>query len=143
MGTNFQSIKLYDLAIPLLDIYSREIKTYDHKACPLIFIVCTCVSHSIVSNSFATPWTVTPCNLRLLCLWNSPGKNIGVDSHSLPQGIFLTQGSKPGLLHCRQILWASWVAQIEPQGAQIVSKHELSEIHSIILFSYNYSLYFS
>ena len=26
-------------------------------------------------------------------------------SHSLLQGIFLTQGSNPGLLHCRQILY--------------------------------------
>ena len=26
-------------------------------------------------------------------------------SHSLPQGVFLTQGSNPGLLHRRQILY--------------------------------------
>ena len=32
-----------------------------------------------------------------------PGKNIGMNSHSLLQGIFLTQGLNPGLLHCRQI----------------------------------------
>ena len=37
--------------------------------------------------------------------WNSPGKNTGVGSHSLLQGIFLTQGRKLGLLHCRQILY--------------------------------------
>ena len=29
----------------------------------------------------------------------SPGKNIGVDCHALPQGIFLTQESNPSLLH--------------------------------------------
>ena len=28
---------------------------------------------------------------RLFCTWNSPGKNTGVGSHSLLQGIFLTQ----------------------------------------------------
>ena len=33
------------------------------------------------------------------------GKNTGVGSHSLPQGIFLTQGLNLGLLHCRQILY--------------------------------------
>ena len=33
----------------------------------------------------------------LLCLWNSPDKNAGVGSHSLRQGIFLTQESNPGL----------------------------------------------
>ena len=42
---------------------------------------------------------------RLLCPWDSPGKNTGVGSHSLLQGIFLTWGSNPGLLHCRQILY--------------------------------------
>ena len=30
---------------------------------------------------------------------------LGMDSHSLLQGIFLTQGSNPGLPHCRQILY--------------------------------------
>ena len=34
---------------------------------------------------------------RLLCPWNSPGKNTGMDCHSLLQGIFLIQGSNPGL----------------------------------------------
>ena len=42
---------------------------------------------------------------RLLCSWNSPGKNNGVDYHFFLQGIFLTQGSNPGLLRCRQILY--------------------------------------
>ena len=33
-----------------------------------------------------------------------PGKNTRVGCHFLLQGIFLTQGSKPGLLHSRQTL---------------------------------------
>ena len=33
------------------------------------------------------------------------GKNPGVGSHFLFQGIFLTQGWNPGLPHCRQILY--------------------------------------
>ena len=36
---------------------------------------------------------------------SSPGQNTGVGSLSLLQGIFPTQGSKPGLPHCRQILY--------------------------------------
>ena len=39
------------------------------------------------------------------CPWNSPGQNPGVGSLSLLQGIFPTQGSNPGLPHCRQILY--------------------------------------
>ena len=41
---------------------------------------------------------------RFLCQWNSPGKNTGVGSHSLLQGIFWTQGQNSGLLHCRHSL---------------------------------------
>ena len=35
---------------------------------------------------------------------DSPGKNTGVGLHALLQGILPTQGSNPGLHHCRQIL---------------------------------------
>ena len=53
---------------------------------------------------FATRWT--------LCPLNSPGQNTGVGSPSLLQGIFPSQGSNPGLLHCRQIL-----CQLSQQGS--------------------------
>ena len=49
-----------------------------------------------------TPWTP----------WNSPGQNTGVSSLSLLQGIFPTQGSNPGLPHCRHILY-----QLSHQGS--------------------------
>ena len=45
---------------------------------------------------FATSW-YSP--------WNSPGQNTGVGSLSCLQGIFLTQVSNQGLLHCRRILY--------------------------------------
>ena len=41
----------------------------------------------------------------LLCPWDSPGKNTGVGSHSLLQGIFPNQELNPGLLHYRWILY--------------------------------------
>ena len=50
---------------------------------------------------FAIPWSLP----RLLCPWNFLSKNTGVDCYFLLQGIFLTQGLNPGLLHCRQILY--------------------------------------
>ena len=46
---------------------------------------------------FATPWTIQPMEFS--------GQNTGVGSLSLLQGIFPTQGSNPGLLHCRRILY--------------------------------------
>ena len=36
---------------------------------------------------------------------DSPGINTGMGCHALLQGIFPTQGSSPGLLHCRHILY--------------------------------------
>ena len=51
---------------------------------------------SFVSNSLLLP--------GLLCPWDFLGKNSGMGCHSLLQGIFLTQGWNPGLLHRRQIL---------------------------------------
>ena len=39
------------------------------------------------------------------CLWNSPGKNTGVDCHFLLHKIFLTQGLNAGLLYHRRILY--------------------------------------
>ena len=44
--------------------------------------------------------------------WNSPGQNTGGGSLSLLQGIFLIQGSNPGLPHCRQIPY-----QLSRQGS--------------------------
>ena len=55
-----------------------------------------------MSDSYATPWIIAS---RLLGPWNFTGKNTGVDSQSLLQGIFLTQGSNLGLLHRRQVLY--------------------------------------
>ena len=52
---------------------------------------------------FATPWTVA-CT-KLLHPWDFPSKSTGVGCHFLLQGIFPTQGSNPGLPHCRQTLY--------------------------------------
>ena len=46
---------------------------------------------------FATPWTIQSMKFS--------SQNTGVGSLSLLQGIFPTQGSNPGLLHCWQILY--------------------------------------
>ena len=58
-------------------------------------------SRSVMSNS-----------LQPHGLYSSPGQNTGVGSRPLLQGIFPTQGSNPGLLPCRQILY-----QLSHQGS--------------------------
>ena len=50
---------------------------------------------------------------------DSPGKNSGVGCLFLLQGIFPTQGSNPGLLHCRRILYRL-SHQGSPQGVKSV-----------------------
>ena len=54
-------------------------------------------SHSVV---FDCLWS-----LSLYSPWNSPGQNTELGSLSLLQGIFPTQGSNPGILSCRWILY--------------------------------------
>ena len=51
---------------------------------------------------FETLWTIVCQTSRP---WDFPCKNTGVGCHFLLQGIFLTQGSNSGLLHCRQPLY--------------------------------------
>ena len=50
----------------------------------------------VVSNSLQ-PHGLYPA--RLLCPWDSPGKNPGVGCHALLQEIFLTQGSNSDSYH--------------------------------------------
>ena len=61
-------------------------------------------------------------------LWNSLSQNTGVSSLSLLWGIFPTQGSNPGLLHCRLIFFyqlnlkespriLEWVAYLFSSGS--------------------------
>ena len=57
--------------------------------------------HSVVSDSLQSHGLYNP--------WNSLGQNTGVGSLSLLQGIFPTQGSNPGLPHCRWILYSTAV----------------------------------
>ena len=70
------------------------------------------VSRAVMSDSL-WPRGLQPG--RLLFPWDSPGKNTRVSTHSLLQGIFPTQGSNPGFLHCRQILY-----QLSCQGIPFV-----------------------
>ena len=76
-------------------------------------------SHSVMSNLLGPHGLYSP--------WNSPGQNIGVGSLFLLQGIFPTQGSNLGFLHCWQVLYQlshkgstrilQWVAYLLPSGS--------------------------
>ena len=71
---------------------------------------CSAVSDSLRPHGLYSPW-------------NSPGQNTGVGSLSLLQRIFSTQGSNPGLSHCRWILY-----QLSHRGS---SKHLRNDLKSL------------
>ena len=58
--------------------------------------VCVCVCVCSVMSDSLQPHGLQPA--KLLCPWDFSGKNTGMGSHFLLQGIFPTQGSNPYLL---------------------------------------------
>ena len=69
---------------------SKEIKPVSHKCC-----VCLVTQSCPICDP-------KDCSLPGSSVHgDSPGKNIGVGCHALLQGIFVTQGLNPRLLHCR------------------------------------------
>ena len=67
---------------------------------------------------------------RLLCPWDFPGKSTQVGCHFLRQGIFLTQGSNPNLLHPRQRLYS-----LSPQWGVVPTLIGLPLTHTPVFYS--------
>ena len=92
------------------------------------------VSHSVMSESL-WPYGLQPT--RLLCPWDPPGKNTRVGSHSVLQGIFLTQGqmwvscitgkfftilaTREEYLNRNQMIW------LEPRFRHICDSEQITE----------------
>ena len=87
-----------------------------------------CPAHSGEVKVKAAQLCLTLCNYMDCSPWNSPGQNTGVGSLSLLQGIFPTQGSNPGLPHCRQILY-----QLSCKGSPRILEWSLSLLLRIFL----------
>ena len=80
-------------------------------------ISCSAMSDSLQPHGL---WST-----KFFCPKDSPDKNTGAGSHFLLQGIFPTQGSNLGLLHCRQILY-----RLSHQGSP-KTKPEPPENHTV------------
>ena len=78
--------------------------------------------HYWCAVSLVTQSCPTLCDDVQYSPWNSPGKNTGMGCHALLQGIFPTQGSNPGLPHCRWILYL-----LSHQGSIWKTKQTLSQ----------------
>ena len=73
--------------------------------------------------------SVTSKSLRphgLYSPWNFPDQNTGVGSLSLLQGMFPTQGSNPGLPHCRWILY-----QLSHKGSPMIRQKMIREGNTV------------
>ena len=68
--------------------------------------------------------------------WNSPGQNTRVGSLSILRGIFPTQGSNPGLQHCRRI-----ISQLSHRGRPSELRILIISIFDIWYFITNKNLY--
>ena len=106
MGTGAQALMVFPPGESLECLHRVSDQVLGH-ACSWVralqrFNETESVSHSVASNSL---WTHGLLPTRLLCPWDSPGKNTGVGCHFLLQGIFPTQGLDLGLPHHRQILY--------------------------------------
>ena len=90
-----------------------------------------------------------PSSSVLEFLWNFPGKNTGVGCHFLLQGIFLTQGSNPCLLHwhvdfspLHPILAIPRQFSLRTKSAGILNLDFLtSKLHNIDIHSLSHSAY--
>ena len=84
------------------------------------------------------PWVSDSCSVvsdslqptRLLCPWNSPGKNTGVSCHFLLQRIFPTQGWMWPNPHCRWMLLPSELLG----NPMVLSKHSESRQRLLKIF---------
>ena len=88
---------------------------------------CVCVpSHLSRVCLFATPWTV---DARLLCPWDSPGKNTGVGGQLLLQGVFPAQGLSP---HLYLLRWQAGSSPLGPPGKRSPSAlHQFGSVQSL------------
>ena len=92
------------------------------SACPTLLFLCwvrVCSVASVMSNSLQ-PYELLPP--RLLCPWDSPGKNTGLGGCAPSSGDLLTQGWNPCFLHLllyrRRILY-HWATQGSPTSSAI------------------------
>ena len=81
----------------ILPVWENERKSESESEC------CSVMSDSLWPHRWEPA--------RLLCPWNSAGKNTRVGCHYLLQGIFPSRGLNTGLPNCRPILYC-----LSPQG---------------------------
>ena len=99
--------------------------------CVVCLCVCVCIlSHYSHIHLFLT-YGLQPT--RLLCPWDSPGKNTGVGCHALLQGISLTQGSNSCLLYL--LHWQKGSLPLASPGKPICAIRGVKALSQSVLWS--------
>ena len=121
---NFMCQPDWTVGCPGMQPTTKQINTHTHYAIICIWLAHTitetltyiniCTHTSLSSVSLQNPnivcmlfWYINSANVfkSIIESITEAGKNTWVGCLSLLQRIFLIQGSNPGLLHCRQILY--------------------------------------
>ena len=95
--------------------------------------VCSLLSRSVTSDS-VWPRGLQPT--RLVCPWDSPGKNTGVGCHALLQGIFPTRNQAH--VSCVSCV-GSWVPSPVPLGKPSVYCTSPKSLETSCFFSFPFS----
>ena len=81
-------------------VYWHHISKHLYSSLSLCSVLCLAAQ---LCSTLCDPMDCNPSGSSIH--GDSSGKNTGVGCHALLQGIFLTQGSNPGLQHCKWILY--------------------------------------
>ena len=81
------------------------------------------------------PWTIAA---RILWAWDSPANNTGVGCHALLQGIFLTKGSNPCLLHPSALAGRFFTTSITWEDHLFVYFNSFKDIGLLSQYKYIY-----
>ena len=98
--------------------------------------VCLCVKSLQLCPTLCDPMDCNPPGFSVY--GDSPDKNTGVGCCALLQGIFLTQGSNPGLLHL--LNWQVGSLPLAPPGKPLVEGIKLHQI-DLFLGKFVYQIY--
>ena len=113
--------------------FGKHLKLLNIELLCVCVCVCVCVSHSIMTDSLESHWLYP---IRLLCLWDSPGKNTGVSSHSLlhtPSG-----SSVYGILQARILEWVAIPFSIWPSNSE--EKWKCTSIQKNLMYFFHGSI---
>jgi len=135
---HFTSLLHTGLTICLLTYIPRYSVVFDDIVNGIVFLIlfldCSLLVYVCVLSRFSRIWlcAILWTVVRLLCPWDSPGKNTGVGCHTLLQGIFPIQGSSLGLFHL--LHWQVGFSPLVPPGKPMLVYRNINDFSGLTLY---------